>query len=654
MADKPSSALFGPSNVFLFRHVRIKRGQQEWNAIAQDFLKNSRTGTQCATHWRMVLKPALLKGVWSPEEDAVIFDCLARGVIDWSEVASFLPKRKAKHCRERWNNHLDPALSNGQWLPAEEAKLMGAVEAHGTNWTQVVRLLPGRSESMAQQHWNSIVLRNSVGTGGGTRRGRRKGEASAGGSGGSGNGSGSGSSGSGGGGVRARAKPSSLPVEPRVHMPGQDLITREEGMSGGGGGGGAGSGSGGGGGVGGGGGRNGAGLPTMGGPEQVVTLTDREKALMDHAFKTGLSAAVGGGGGGVALAPDLAGNRAETLTLSTEEEDIFAPLTAALLKDEDCESYSPVGMAPPSPSASPLKPHKQESGYMSMGDQLGSCWGVVDDDPAMVDLYRSLDNIGESLFNEDTSELLSFDFDSVDKPAQSKGWDTPKEESPFRLAAAKVAATMEHRLSPAKRSSQMHGQDRSLEEACARAAAVAAASATQPAGSASPSADAGAAGAAAAAPQSSLTELAPGPRVKQGFLRQLLSAVTNTDKPSLAPFSTVRGCLSEANAPTSIHERQQRQPQGQEQLHQHSSVPPNTPDDRRQGGGENLAPRRGQPLSVALFAQSSALFAGGGNGKDNAGPTLKHGKVEVKIPPPLSLAPGSGLPLSSLPASRFN
>ncbi|CAN0454615.1 unnamed protein product, partial [Scytosiphon promiscuus] len=41
---------------------------QEWAIIAHDFLKDSRTGTQCATHWKMVLKPALLKGVWSPEE----------------------------------------------------------------------------------------------------------------------------------------------------------------------------------------------------------------------------------------------------------------------------------------------------------------------------------------------------------------------------------------------------------------------------------------------------------------------------------------------------------------------------------------------------------------------------------------------------------
>ncbi|CAN0556297.1 unnamed protein product, partial [Ectocarpus sp. 12 AP-2014] len=401
------ASLGGPNSNF---------GKNEWNKIAHHFLKGSRTGTQCATHWKMVVKPALLKGVWSPEEDAVIFDCVARGVTDWAEVAAALPKRKPKHCRERWSNHLDPSLRKGPgWTAAEEVKLVSAVEANGTNWSLIARHFPGRSEAVIQQHWNELVFRNSVGG----RRGR------------SGTDSGGGVACSG----RGRAKASTLPAEPSEiflgDLGGQDLIARET-------------------------------QQQQQQQQQAVTLTDREKALMDHAFKTGLNAATGSG-------CDIG-----SLTLSSEEDDLFAPLTAALLRDEEGGGgCSPSGMPPPSPTCSPLKAHKQQPDYTSIGDQLGDGW-VVDDDPALDDLYRSLDNIGESLFNEDNFEL-SFDFDNVGKSApscdgglscgqptnHSKSWDAPsllpsqeKSGSPFRQAAANAAATLGRQHSPAKREPQ--------------------------------------------------------------------------------------------------------------------------------------------------------------------------------------------------------
>ncbi|CAN0263896.1 unnamed protein product, partial [Hapterophycus canaliculatus] len=302
-------------------------GKQEWATIAHDFLKDSRTGTQCATHWKMVLKPALLKGVWSHEEDKVIYDCVARGVTDWSEMAALLPKRKPKQCRERWNNHLDPSLSKGPaWTAAEEARLVKAVETGGTSWSLVAcQQLPGRNEVEIQQHWNELVFRNALSKGGGggggacgvgVRRGRTGTDSSSGGA----------AAGSG----RGKAKASTLPVEPSElllgGLGGQDLMPREAEQQ----------------------------------QQQDVLLTDREKALMDHAFKTGLSAAAGG--------VDLG-----SLKLSTEEDDLFAPLTAALLRDGDGSGgsgCSPAGMPPPSPTSSPLKSHKQQPDYTSIGDQL--------------------------------------------------------------------------------------------------------------------------------------------------------------------------------------------------------------------------------------------------------------------------------------------
>lgn len=618
----------------------------------------------------MVLKPSLLKRVWSPEEDGIICDSVARGVTDWNEVAALLPKRKAKHCRERWNNHLDPTLNKAEWTVAEEATLLSAVESHGTNWSRIARILPGRSEPAMQQHWNALVFRN-VANAEGVRRGRNRADQTA------------GVNNATGYANRGKQKPSSLPAELHPQAP-RNVPD------------GSGQGSSRGGEFGRGNGRVGTGAFLAANPAAgpAASLTEREKVLMDHAFKTGLTAAAGGGVG--VVPPEVIdaiskGDGMEQLTLAATEEDVFAPLSAALLKDGGDAGCSPE-MPPPSPTASPLlKPQKKASDCGFLGNDLAAeGWGP-DEDPALVDLYRSLDNIGESLFNEDNFEL-TFDFDSVDKPASAatKGsncaparspstashqpscggggggggggppssWDNQvpggggqgqKDISPFRRAAAQAAATMEkQRLSPTK-PVQQGGRREDLQVACERAAAAAAAV------TAKGGANAGTAKASAAAPPAPLTD--PGPRVKQGFLRRLFPGVDSKleipPSPSQPSFATVRGCLSEANAPPPLV----------------SAAP--VVGGAWAHGGENRFPRRGPPLSSALFADpSSSAFLRGGDSRDGASgdnavvtPTLKHGKAEVQVPRPVASHPfvsstawvGTGLgPLSVLPSSRFN
>jgi len=47
-------------------------------------------------------------------------------------------------CRERWFNHLDPALKKGGWTEEEDAILVDAQMKWGNSWTKIAKLLPGR------------------------------------------------------------------------------------------------------------------------------------------------------------------------------------------------------------------------------------------------------------------------------------------------------------------------------------------------------------------------------------------------------------------------------------------------------------------------------------------------------------------------------
>ena len=54
--------------------------------------------------------------------------CINQGITKWSEIASRIPGRIGKQCRERWFNHLDPMIKKGGWS-AEEDRLLEEEQA---------------------------------------------------------------------------------------------------------------------------------------------------------------------------------------------------------------------------------------------------------------------------------------------------------------------------------------------------------------------------------------------------------------------------------------------------------------------------------------------------------------------------------------------
>ena len=77
----------------------------------------------------------------------------------WAMIARHLPGRIGKQCRERYVNHLDPNLKKGGWTEREEQILLDAHAKNGNKWADIAKLLPGRSENSAKNHWYSTIQR---------------------------------------------------------------------------------------------------------------------------------------------------------------------------------------------------------------------------------------------------------------------------------------------------------------------------------------------------------------------------------------------------------------------------------------------------------------------------------------------------------------
>lgn len=161
------SPMSGPPSRWLreedeqLREAVARFGGKNWKMIAEA-LGNSRTDVQCLHRWNKVLKPGLVKGPWTPEEDGVLSQLIARygvGKIRWCDVAQHLPGRIGKQCRERWCNHLDSRIRKGQWTPEEDDVVFRWQQKLGNKWSEIAKLLPGRTENAVKNRFNSAARR---------------------------------------------------------------------------------------------------------------------------------------------------------------------------------------------------------------------------------------------------------------------------------------------------------------------------------------------------------------------------------------------------------------------------------------------------------------------------------------------------------------
>jgi hypothetical protein len=99
----------------------------------------------------------MTKARFTPADDIALTEAVGRlGTADWSVIASELPGRNARQCRERWRNYASPELIHDAWTESEDERLVSTFNEVGPRWHHITTYFPGRSRNSLHNRFMAL------------------------------------------------------------------------------------------------------------------------------------------------------------------------------------------------------------------------------------------------------------------------------------------------------------------------------------------------------------------------------------------------------------------------------------------------------------------------------------------------------------------
>ena len=100
-------------------------------------------------------KKDIVKKHFTHEEDERLKYLVQQfGDKNWGMVASYMPGRQPRQCRERYIGYLSPFIHTKPWTQAEDYLLLQKLLEIGPKWMKMVPFFDGRSDSNIKNRWH--------------------------------------------------------------------------------------------------------------------------------------------------------------------------------------------------------------------------------------------------------------------------------------------------------------------------------------------------------------------------------------------------------------------------------------------------------------------------------------------------------------------
>lgn len=131
-----------------------KNKEKHWKEISKNFA--NKNPLQCFSRYKRI-KPGIIKGTWSKEEDDKILSLVNIYGKSWSKLAKIMKSRNGKQIRDRFINVLDPDVKKGKFSYKEDKKIKDLYLKYGPRWATISRGLPNRTPDMIKNRFHSSI-----------------------------------------------------------------------------------------------------------------------------------------------------------------------------------------------------------------------------------------------------------------------------------------------------------------------------------------------------------------------------------------------------------------------------------------------------------------------------------------------------------------
>ena len=99
------------------------------------------------------------KNTWTSNEDEILKEAVlnAGDPIDWTYVASKIPRKTWKQCKERYSLKIHPSHRKTPFEKWEDEIVIKEREKYGNHWSLIAKKLPGRTAVAVKNRWYSVI-----------------------------------------------------------------------------------------------------------------------------------------------------------------------------------------------------------------------------------------------------------------------------------------------------------------------------------------------------------------------------------------------------------------------------------------------------------------------------------------------------------------
>lgn len=138
----------------LLIQLAMKYNEKSWTKVALFF--KDKNPAQCRARYKRI-RPGIVKGPWSREEDQLIISLVEKFGKNWSLISRLVPTRNGKQIRDRFINYLDPEINKEKFAEEEDEKIIKSYLINGTKWSVIAKEFEGRTGDMIKNRFYSCL-----------------------------------------------------------------------------------------------------------------------------------------------------------------------------------------------------------------------------------------------------------------------------------------------------------------------------------------------------------------------------------------------------------------------------------------------------------------------------------------------------------------